>query len=124
MYLSLVLFSLALASYLALGAGLVVKYIRTRDQGFIWLGLAVIVLPLVTGPLDRVLIHHLVSGRSTIENQTFLGEPLSIGNLVSSLYSIQNLIRAGLLLISIFYLCKEDSGKNKALASKLSIPVI
>lgn len=107
MYLSLVLISLAVVSYLALGAGLTIKYLRTRDQGFIWLGLAVVVWPLVTGRLDHALIHHVVTGQ--LVKATFLGEPLSIGSLVTAIYSIQDLIKVGLLLIAIFWLCKAKS---------------
>jgi hypothetical protein len=50
---------LALISPLALALVLVRKYIRTRDVGFVWLGLAGVIWPLVSGLLVSGL---LVSG--------------------------------------------------------------
>lgn len=112
MYLNLFLFSLAVVSYLALGAALAFKYLRTRDRGFIWLGLAVVIWPIVTGQLDHILIRQMVRSPS-LKIHTFFGEPLTNGGLLTSLYSIEGLIRTGLLLIAIVYLCKANSSAKQ-----------
>lgn len=51
--LTMILFSVAIALQRAIVIALVRKYLRTRDAGFIWLGVAVVLWPRVSGLLDH-----------------------------------------------------------------------
>ena len=44
-----VLFGIALALHLVLAVVLVRKYLQTRDVGFVWLGMAVVIWPVICG---------------------------------------------------------------------------
>jgi hypothetical protein len=117
---STVLFVFAIALQLAVVVALVYKYLRTRDAGFIWLGVAVIVWPSVSGLLNyekHTLFNNILQGHlpgfypfSLIQN----GQ-ISIGNLFTSLSLLQSLIGGGLLLVAVLSLHKTKGG-NKPLA--------
>ena len=107
--LSVVLFSAAVALYLALAIVLARKYLRTRDIGFLWLGAAVVIWPLVSRLLARGehdLIDRILRRQSVGFYPFSLVErgQMTISNLVSSLAYFHQLIGAGLLLIAALYL--------------------
>jgi hypothetical protein len=55
----------AVVCYLAIATVLVRRYLRTRDVGFVWLGMAVIVWPLLSSLLgygQRLFIQRVGSG--------------------------------------------------------------
>jgi hypothetical protein len=69
------------------------KYLRTRDAGFIWLGVAVVLWPLASRLLDRVLLDRIISGH-------LIGR-MTVGEIATLVGSIQQLIASGLLLIAV-----------------------
>lgn len=105
MYFNYLLMSINFVFYLALAAILAFKYSRTRDVGFIWLGVAVIIWPLASSLFEDDLIRHFV---------TFLGEPVTIGSFVTSLNLVRNLIGVALLLVAALYLCKAKSDDKRS----------
>ena len=81
-----VLFSIFVAAQLALAIALTRKYIRTRDAGFIWLGAAILLWPLVSNYAFRGFIGRLAN-RQPIGFYPFsLVEhgPLTVGELVAA----------------------------------------
>lgn len=109
--LTMILFSVAIALQLAIVIALVRKYLRTHDAGFIWLGVAVVLWPWVSGLLDhekRTLFDYILRGHlagfypfSLIQR----GQ-ITVGSLFTSLSLLQNLIGGGLLLVAVLYLHK------------------
>lgn len=103
--------------YLALAVVLVRKYLRTRDVGFVWLGVAVVIWPLVSGLLEvgeRSLIDRLVHGHSVGFYPFSLVErgQMSAGFLMTSLRLAQQVIGVCLLLVAVLYLYKAKSNST------------
>jgi hypothetical protein len=99
---------LALLSPLALAIALVRKYLRTRDIGFVWLGVAGVIWPLVSGLLVSGL---LIQDKAVLITHHFfrfypfsLHRQASAGSVVVVLWSVQQLIGVGLLLVAVLYL--------------------
>ena len=117
-----VLAALAVVLHFVIAIVLVRKYIRTRDLGFVWLGVAVVIWPLVSLLLElgeRSLIdgiaHHRVVGFypfSLVEH----GQ-MTIGGLVASLSLVQQLIGICLLLVAVLYLSKTKNPTDLPVAS-------
>jgi hypothetical protein len=106
-----------LVLYLAIAVVLVRKYLRTRDVGFVWLGVAVVIWPLVTGLLEvgeRSLIDRLVHGHSVGFYPFSLVErgQMSAGFLMTSLRLAQQVIGVCLLLVAVLYLYKAKSNST------------
>jgi len=103
--------------YLALAVVLVRKYLRTRDAGFVWLGVAVVIWPLVSRFLDHgegVLFNRIITGHpvgfypfSLVEQRQ-----MSIVVLADSLISLQQLIGVCLMLVAALYLYKAKSNST------------
>jgi hypothetical protein len=58
--------ALSLVLHIAIAVVLVRKYLRTRDAGFVWLGVAVVIWPPVSRLLDygeRLLIDRPIKGQ-------------------------------------------------------------
>lgn len=107
--------STALVLELALAIALLRKYLRTRDVGFIWLGLAVVIWPPVARSGTRVLVDRLV-GKQPIGFYPFtLVEQgrMSVGSFVVSLGLLEQMIGFGLLLVAVLYLCKTQSNPDR-----------
>jgi hypothetical protein len=100
----------ALLLHLAIAVILLRKFMRTRDVGFIWLGVAVVIWPLVSKLLDageRVLIDRTLNHQWVTYPFTLVERgQMTIGDLVTSLASFQQLVGVCLLLISVLYLSK------------------
>ena len=117
-----VLAALAVVLHFVIAIVLVRKYLRTRDLGFVWLGVAVVIWPLVSLLLElgeRSLIdgiaHHRVVGFypfSLVEH----GQ-MTIGGLVASLSLVQQLIGICLLLVAVLYLSKTKNPTDLPVAS-------
>jgi hypothetical protein len=86
------------ALYVALAVVLMRKYLRTRDAGFIWLGVAVVLWPLASRLLDPVLVDRIINSHSNAQ--------MTVGEIVTLVRSIQQLIGIGLLLIAVLYLSR------------------
>ena len=111
---------LALISPLALALVLVRKYIRTRDVGFVWLGLAGVIWPLVSGLLvsglliqdKAVMIAVMITGHFFRFYPFSLHRQASAGSVVVVFWSVQQLIGVGLLLVAVLYLHRMKSNIN------------
>lgn len=109
-----ILDALVLVLYLGISVVLVRKYLRTRDAGFIWLGAAIVIWPLVSRLLvygELVFVDRLFHGHpvgffpfSLVERQQ-----MSAGFLINSLNLTQQLIGACLLLIAVLSLSRAKS---------------
>jgi hypothetical protein len=92
-----VLAAFALFLHLVIAVVLVRKYVRTRDVGLIWLGVAVVVWPLVTPLLaagERVFIDRLARHQSVGFYPFSLvarGE-MTLGSLVASLQLAEQVV--------------------------------
>jgi hypothetical protein len=95
---------------LALAVVLIRKYLRTRDVGFVWLGLAVVIWPLLSGSLGRTLVDGIVTKRylsAAIER----GQ-ITTGSAVFMIGSAGQLIGTALLLVAVFYLCRKPTSSS------------
>lgn len=109
--------------HFAIAVILVRKYMRTHDAGFIWLGVAVVVWPLVTRLLtrlqsfyiDRLIKHQFVGFYpfSLVESGK-----TSLGSLVASVQLVEQLVGVCLLLIAVTYLYKGRDGGELESVSK------
>jgi hypothetical protein len=99
----------------ALAVALIRKYVRTRDAGFIWLGMAVVIWPLVARYGGRVLVDRLVNKQPIGFYPFTLVEQgqTSVGSFVYSLGLLEQLIGVGLLLVAVLYLCKTQGNPNR-----------
>jgi len=94
--------TLVVAFYLALAVVLIRKYLRTRDVGFVWLGVAVVVWPLVSflvRPAMGALFQRMIRGQIEIGQMT-------VGQAAYIVGSIQQLITLGLLLVAAILLSR------------------
>jgi hypothetical protein len=103
--------SAALLLHFAIAVILVRKYLLTRDVGFVWLGGAVVVWPLVSNMLsagERVLVGR-ISKHEWVPFYPFTmveRGKITLGSLIASLALIQQLIGICLLLAAVFYLSR------------------
>jgi hypothetical protein len=108
MALSTVLAVLAIVLDFAIAVVLVRKYLRTRDVGFIWLGLAVVIWPLV----PRLLVVPFID--SVVRQQPVGFYPfnlvergqLTLGEVTFYINSIEQIVGVCLLLVAVLYLSK------------------
>ncbi|HEY6346387.1 MAG TPA: hypothetical protein VIY49_33270 [Bryobacteraceae bacterium] len=114
--------AVVLLLYLAIAGVLMRKYVRTRDAGLIWLGVAVVIWPMVTRLLDggeRVLIDRLIRHQFVGFYPFSLvdGGTITTGSLVLYLQLVQQTIGVCLLLIAVVYLYKGKNGADLRLAT-------
>jgi hypothetical protein len=96
---------IACVLYIATATLLVRKYLRTHDIGFVWLGAAVLVWPLLARLLEygqQVLIDRLIV-------RVGAGPLYSIGRLVATLKLSQQIVGLALLFVAVFYLGKTQT---------------
>lgn len=112
--LTVLLAASVLVFYAAIAVLLVRKYLLTRDVGFIWLGAAVLVWPVVShlllDPLKSVLIDRLIHGQAIRIYPFTLVEhgEITIGSFVASIDWAQQLVGICLLFVAV-YLSKTKS---------------
>jgi len=99
--------------YLAIATILIRKFLRTRDAGFVWPGVAVVVWPLVSRLLEqgeRVLIGHVARGEMTGVYPFSLIErgELTLGSLAACLTLLQQLAGVSLLLVAVLCLSRHE----------------
>jgi hypothetical protein len=109
----------AVLLHLAIGVILVRKFIQTRDIGFIWLGGAVVIWPLLSRLLDageRVLIERTLKHQWTPFYPFTLVErgQITLGSLVASMAMFQQFLGVLLLLIAVLYLSRTKSPASAA----------
>lgn len=105
---------LTIVAQLAIIVVLVRTFLRTRDVGFVWLGAAVVVWPLVSGLLDaggRFLLDDHARGRLVGFFPFSLVErgQMTRGSLVLSLTYFKILVGFVLLLVAVLHLSKTRS---------------
>ena len=103
---------LCLVFLVGIAAALVLKYWLTKDPGFLWLGAALVVWPLITAalrPLHGAMIERLVSARpvqyfpwSLIEQQQ-----ITAGELTCMLWYAGRVVQYSLVLVGISLLCRS-----------------
>lgn len=114
------LVGLVIILHIVLALLLARKYLLTRGVAYLWLGVAVILWPIITRVLDYgegILIRRLGSGQLIGFYPFSLVErgQMTIGSLLLSLNLLQQFIGVGLLLVAVLYLCK-DQGKLQSTA--------
>ena len=95
--------------YAAVAALLVWKYRRTGDTGFLWLGLPLVLLPLVALPLAlwlQVGVDRLARGHPVSAFPFTLVEQgrLTLGGLLTLLNLVEHVVWGGLSLIAVLAL--------------------
>ena len=110
--------------YIAIIVALVHKYRRTGDRGFLWLGLPLVIGPLLGFPLDhwlRFAIDRLAGGgRVGLFPFTLVEQgTMTLGGLVSVLTLLRHLVWSGLMLVAILMLHKTKAGES---ASRVPSP--
>lgn len=109
MELATILFVLALLLHLAIAVVLIRKYLRTHDVGFIWLGIAVVVWPLVSRLVDlgsRGLINRIVHHESVgfYPFSLVASGQMTLGELMLYLGLFGQLVGVCLLFVAVLYL--------------------
>jgi hypothetical protein len=103
-----ILLAIVVALYLSMATVLVRKYLRTRDVGFVWLGVAVVVWPLLSAVLgygQRLFIRR------------FGGGPFyTIGELDVFIAYARQIISLALLITAVFYLSKTKGQTDMRVA--------
>ena len=113
MFLTIPLVALAVVLQLAIAATLVRKYVRTHDVGFVWLGLAVVIWPVIKGLVERVFSDRLIHGQLRFYPFSLVERgQISVGSFVTVVNRLQGLIGAGLLLVAVLYLCNRKSNSS------------
>ncbi len=99
--------------FAGIAVALVVKYRRTGDTGFLWLGLALVVWPLLgflEAPLVRVMVDRTLAGEPVVFPFSLVAAGrMSIGSLVASLGYSSRLVRSSLVLLGILHLYRGRS---------------
>ena len=115
-----VLLASALVLHIAIAAILVRQYLRTRDAGFVWLGVAVVIWPLISSLLDageRVSIDRAIHKQAVTYPFTLIASgQMTIGSLVMSFAIFQQLIGICLLLVAVLYLCRTKNHPIRPIA--------
>jgi hypothetical protein len=109
-----ILLASALVLYVAIAAILVRQYLRTRDVGFVWPGVAVIVWPGVSrlleggekGLIDRLMNHQWVG---FYPFTLVASGQVTVGSLMTSFAVFQQLIGSCFLLVAVLYLSRPKT---------------
>lgn len=115
MFLNIPLVALAVILQLAIAAALILKYVRTRDVGFVWLGVAVFIWPFIKALVVRVFYDRFIRGQLGFYPFSLVKSgQVSAGYLVLLFDSLQQLIASSLLLVAVLYLYKANSSNRQA----------
>jgi hypothetical protein len=109
---------------LAIAFILVRKFIRTRDAGFLWLGVATLIWPRISGLLESrelTSLRSIGSGQSVGFPFSLVGRgEISVGGLFTFLKLLQLFVGAALLLVAVMYLYKAKADRNAQLSSLIA----
>ncbi len=115
---TLILWLTFLTIYVVVAAFLVRQYLRTRNTGFVWLGVAVVIWPFVSNLLGagQRLLYDRILNRQAVFSPFSLVEhgQTTFGTLTLYLAMLNNLIGAGLLLVAVLFLCNTKSNPQTA----------
>jgi hypothetical protein len=115
--LNFIFLAIIVVLYVASAIVLVRKYLRTRDVGFVWLGVAVLIWPLVSSIGRSFIIGRIAHGHTVGFYPFSLLESgqITVGGFIYWLNLLQHLIGACLLLLAVLYLSeKKTSGREEA----------
>jgi hypothetical protein len=99
---------LVLILNLALAVVLIRKYLHTRDVGFVWLGLAVLIWPLLSRILGRFLADAAVHRRFGFYPFSLIARgQMTMGAWALIIGSLEQCIGVALLLVAVLYLCRQ-----------------
>jgi hypothetical protein len=105
--------ALALILQIAIAAILVRQYLRTRDIGWIWLGVAVVIWPVVSRLLatgEKVFIDRIARHEPVFHPSTLVAHgQITMGQLLESFVIFHQLMGACLLLVAVLYLSRAKS---------------
>ena len=115
---TLVVLQIGLA--VAIIVALIRKYLRTRDVGFVWLGVAAVIWPFASGFLAaslRMLVQRSINGNPVaVYPLSLIGHgELTYGSVLAVFSMTRQVIATGLMLIAILYLHRLPR-ENKAVA--------
>jgi hypothetical protein len=106
-----VLVALALALYAAVATVLVRRYLRGRDVGFVWLGVAGVVWPLLSTLLsfgERLLVDRAIRREAVFFPFSLIQQGrMSVGDLDAALTLSRQIVGVALLLVAVFHLCRS-----------------
>jgi hypothetical protein len=109
-FLAIPLVASAVVLQLAIAVTLVLKYVRTQDVGFVWLGLAVVIWPLMKVLVVRVFFDRFIHGQLGFYPFSLVDRgQMSVGSFVTLVNMLQQLIETGLLFVAVLYLRKAKS---------------
>lgn len=112
----IVLLSLICLLNLAVAAVLTWKYIRTRESGFIILGVAVLIWPRVSSPLERSALQVLGGLLGGVFPFSLIAKAqVTVGELLLTLREIGLIVGAALLLLAVLYPSKTKTHANGTL---------
>jgi hypothetical protein len=109
-----ILLASTLVLYVAVGAILIRQYLRTRDAGLVWLGVAVIVWPVVSRLLEggeRIFIDRLASHQSMgfYPFTLVASGQVTVGSLMTSFAAFRQFVGICFLLIAVLYLSRAKT---------------
>jgi hypothetical protein len=122
-----VLLCLTLVVYLAIAVVAVRKYIRTRDRGFVWLVIAVVLWPLINNVINKyensVLTRVFRGGHAPTFFPFSLSssQQMTTGTLIYLLTSIQSLVGISLVLVAILQLYKRNAAAKAPISGRAEI---
>lgn len=122
---NLILFVAILILYVAIAGALVRKYIRTRDSGFIWLGLAVLVWPLASFLLRQAesaaVSRHLHDHPMFYPFSLVDVGKMTLGPLIVRLNLLNGLVWASLVLVAVLCLSRRKNDLREGRQTALEI---
>lgn len=115
---SIILAASILVLNIAVLVALARKYIRTRDIGFVWLGVAVLVWPLTSFLLrqwESVALSGYSHGKALLYYPFSLVErgQMSFGDLILRLNQLDQFVGACLLLVAVLYLSRPQTDNGR-----------
>jgi len=119
---------LAVASYAVLVVALIVRYIGTRDVGFVWLGVAIVVWPVVARLTFRFGLRPIIDRLSAGGGVGFYPFTLvergtvTLGSLLMIISDLALLAGQGLLLLAIVKLCRPHRTDDVGCVSHTKTP--
>lgn len=95
--------------YVVIAAFLIRKYLRTRDIGFVWLGIAVVVWPwLIRWSYYALWRHYFHLPHAGLYSRIWVfGVETSLAPMLQSLDSVGRLVGLALILISVLCLSRS-----------------
>jgi len=112
---SIVVVIVAAVLYITLAYLLVRRYIRTRNQGFIWLGIAFLVWPnaqILLRIYQTNLLHRVIAGQYP---SWFPAKSMTPGAFMSYFAMTQGIILPILLVVAVYYLGNRKTEVREAL---------